>query len=80
MTFVPLMIAAMVARLQEPVFIDIKPVPKDDVAGLADVLIGALGLSGALLVAAAVAGLGLGFLIFWLRARSTPDQRSAIDR
>jgi hypothetical protein len=56
---------------QEPVFIDITPPANDDVSGLADILIGALGLSGILLLVAVLAGLAVGALVFWLRSRSS---------
>jgi hypothetical protein len=38
--------------------------------GLADVLLGSLGLSGAIALAAVVLGLALAVLLFWMRSRS----------
>jgi len=38
--------------------------------GLADVLLGSLGLSGAIALGAVVLGLALAALMFWLRSRS----------
>ena len=37
---------------------------------IADLLIATLGLSGALLLAAVIAGLVVGSLVFWVRSRS----------
>ena len=45
--------------------------PSGDPTGLADVLLGALGLTGVLTVAAVTLGLLLGVVMFWLRSRST---------
>jgi hypothetical protein len=45
--------------------------PPGDPTGLADVLLGALGLTGVLAVAAVTLGLLLGAVMFWLRSRST---------
>jgi hypothetical protein len=44
--------------------------PPGDPTGLADVLLGALGITGALAVGALVLGVLLGGLMFWLRRRS----------
>jgi hypothetical protein len=38
--------------------------------GLADVLLGSLGLSGAIALGAVVMGLALAALLFWMRSRS----------
>jgi hypothetical protein len=38
--------------------------------GLADVLLGSLGLSGAIALGAVVLGVGLAGLMFWMRSRS----------
>jgi hypothetical protein len=49
-----------------PVIIDIAPPVKNDPTGLSDVLIGALGLSGALILCAVVlAAIFAGVLFFW---------------
>jgi hypothetical protein len=45
--------------------------PAGDPTGLADVLLGALGLTGVLAVTAITLGLALGGIMFWLRSRST---------
>jgi hypothetical protein len=52
-----------------PIIVDITQPPKSDVTGLADVLIGALGLSGALILAAFVLALIFASALFWWRSR-----------
>jgi len=57
--------------LQEPPPVIVKIVePRGDPTGLADVLIGALGLAGVLVLLAAALGVLLGGLLFWLRSRA----------
>jgi hypothetical protein len=54
--------------LQEPIIVKIIDPPRDP-TGLADVLIGVLGLSSVLGLAAIAIGIGIGGLIFWFRSR-----------
>lgn len=57
--------------LQQPPPLIVKIIePPGDPTGLADVLIGALGLTGILFLLAATLGLLLGGLLFWLRSRA----------
>jgi hypothetical protein len=51
-----------------PVIVKIIETPKDP-TGLADVLIGVLGLSSVLSLAAISIGVAIGALIFWVRSR-----------
>ena len=51
-----------------PVIVKIIVQPKDP-TGLADVLMGALGLTGVLGVAAIAIGIAIGAVIFWMRSR-----------
>ena len=51
-----------------PVIVKIIEPPKDP-TGLADVLVGVLGLSGVLGLAAISIGIVIGAIIFWVRAR-----------
>jgi hypothetical protein len=51
-----------------PIIVRIIEPPKDP-TGLADVLVGVLGLSGVLGVAAISIGIAIGVLIFWARSR-----------
>ena len=64
--------AAQQPQPNSPIIIKIEP-KKNDAAGLADVLIGALGLSGALVLIAMVAAVIFGSLLFWLRRRKPYD-------
>ena len=64
------MIALLLTALQQqpdaPVMIDITPPSKGDPTGLSDVLIGALGLSGVLILCAVVlAAIFAGLLFLW---------------
>jgi hypothetical protein len=52
-----------------PIIVDITQPPKSDATGLADVLIGALGLSGALILAAFLLALIFASALFWWRSR-----------
>ena len=54
--------------LQEPIIVKIIEPPRDP-TGLADVLIGVLGLSSVLGLAAIAIGIGIGGLIYWFRSR-----------
>lgn len=53
----------------EPIIVRIID-PPPDIAGLADVLLGALGITGVIAVGALVIGLGFAGVLFWLRSRS----------
>jgi hypothetical protein len=43
--------------------------PEGDPTGLADVLIGALGLTGVLVLLAVIAAVVFGSVLFWIRSR-----------
>ena len=61
------------AQLQsKPIIVKIMP-PEGDPTGLADVLIGALGLTGVLVLLAVIAAVIFGGLLFWLRRRKPYD-------
>ncbi len=45
--------------------------PPGDPTGLSQILLGALGLSGAILLVALVLGVLFGAILFWLRARTS---------
>jgi len=70
--------ALLLIALQQPdapVFIDITPPAKGDPTGLSDVLIGALGLSGVLILCGVIlAAIFAGILFFW-RSRVGLDVR-----
>ena len=53
----------------EPIIVRIID-PPPDIAGLADVLLGALGITGVIAIGALVVGLGFAGVLFWLRSRA----------
>jgi len=70
-----LLLTALQQQPDNPVMIDIAPPAKGDPTGLSDVLIGALGLSGVLILCAVVlAAIFAGVLFFW-RSRVGLDVR-----
>jgi hypothetical protein len=48
----------------------IPPEAKSELSGLADVLLGSLGLTGVIVVAAVLLGAALAGVMFWVRSRS----------
>ena len=60
----------MVLQPDNPIVIKIIEPPENPTAGLGDVLLSALGITGVLVLGAVVLGLLLGSLMFWLRSRS----------
>ena len=56
----------------KPIIVKIMP-PEGDPTGLADVLIGALGLTGVLVLLAVIAAIVFGGALFWFRSRSTRE-------
>ena len=53
-----------------PIIVKIIEPPKSELSTLSDVLLGSLGLSGALAFVAILLGVGLGAVMFWLKRRS----------
>jgi len=60
----------MTFHLQQPIIVKLIDPPRDP-TGLADVLLGALGLTGVIVVIAVVLGIVLAGVMFWMRSRST---------
>lgn len=58
----------MIALQSSPIIVKLIEPPHDP-TGLADVLIGAIGLTGVLTLGAVTLGLIVGALIFWVRSR-----------
>jgi hypothetical protein len=55
-----------------PIIVNIiQPEPKSDLQGLSDVLLGSLGLTGLITLAALVLGAALAGVMFWFRSRAT---------
>jgi hypothetical protein len=52
-----------------PIIIDVTEPPKSELSALSQVLLGSLGLSGVLALAAILLGIGLGGLMFWIKKR-----------
>jgi hypothetical protein len=52
-----------------PIIVKITEPPKSELSTLSEVLLGSLGLSGALALAAILLGVSLGGLMFWLKRR-----------
>jgi hypothetical protein len=65
------LVLAYLAQAQPPppIIVDIVE-PDSEITGLADVLIGALGLTGLLMLGAVLAAGIFAGLLFWLRSRS----------
>jgi len=63
----------LTASLQpaQPIIVKIiEPPPKSELSGLADVLIGSLGLTAVITIAAVLLGALLAGVMFWVRSRS----------
>lgn len=57
----------------EPIIVRIID-PPSDIQGLGDVLLGALGITGAIVVAAVLFGLLTAGVMFWIRSRQSSDE------
>jgi hypothetical protein len=57
-------------KLQDPIIVKI--VEPSELSGLADVLLGAIGLTGVLTLLAITAGVVVAGVLFWWRSRSAP--------
>jgi hypothetical protein len=63
--------ALVQAQPPPPIMVKIiQPEAKSDLEGLSDVLLGSLGLTGVITLAALLLGAALAGLMFWLRSRS----------
>jgi hypothetical protein len=51
------------------IIIDVTEPPKSELSALSDVLLGSLGLSGFLGLTAILLGIGVGWLVFWIKRR-----------
>jgi hypothetical protein len=61
--------AASVQPPPDPIIVDISKPPESELRGLADILIGAIGLTGLLMLAAVLAAGIFGGVLFWIRSR-----------
>ena len=53
----------------QPIIVSIKEAPKSELSGLADVLLGSLGLTGVIVIAAVLLGALMAGIMFWVRSR-----------
>ena len=64
--------ALVQAKPSSPIIVKIvQPPPKSDLEGLSDVLLGSLGLTGVITLAALLLGAALAGVMFWVRSRSS---------
>ena len=64
-------VRAFQAQPASPIIVKIiQPEPKSDLQGLSDVLLGSLGLTGLITIAALLLGVALAGVMFWIRSRS----------
>ena len=64
--------AFMQGQPSPPIIVKIiPPEQKSELSGLADVLLGSLGLTGAIVVAAVLLGAVMAAVMFWVRSRSS---------
>jgi len=64
-------VRAFQAQPASPIIVKIiQPEPKSDLQGLSDVLLGSLGLTGLITIAALLLGAALAGVMFWIRSRS----------
>jgi hypothetical protein len=60
------------AQPRGPIIVSIpKDPPKSELSGLADVLLGSLGLTGIIVIAAVLMGAVMAGVMFWVRSRQT---------
>jgi hypothetical protein len=66
----PQPLALAQAQPANPIIVKIvEPAPKSELSGLADVLLGSLGLTGVIVLAAVVLGAAMAGVMFWVRSR-----------
>ena len=65
--------AALQTQPSSPIIVKLDQPKNDPTGGLADVLIGALGLSGVLFLIAVIAAMVFGSFLFWLRRQKPFD-------
>jgi hypothetical protein len=64
-----LLTLAFQAQPAKPIIVKIIQPEKSELAGLADVLLGSLGLTGLIVLSAVVLGCVFGSVLFWVRSR-----------
>ena len=62
--------SALLAQTGKPIIVKIpQDPPKSELSGLADVLLGSLGLTGIIVIAAVLLGAVMAAVMFWVRSR-----------
>jgi hypothetical protein len=70
-TLSPQTLALTQAQPSNPIIVRIpQDPPKSELSGLADVLLGSLGLTGVIVIAAVLLGAVMAGVMFWVRSRS----------
>ena len=68
------LLALAQSQADKPVIVKIiPPEQKSELSGLADVLLGSLGLTGVIVLAAVLLGALMAAVMFWVRSRSDPE-------
>lgn len=68
--YITLFVLFLQSQPGRPIIVDITEPPKSELSTLSQVLLGSLGLSGALALAAILLGIAVGWLMFWIKRRS----------
>jgi hypothetical protein len=70
MTRIDLFLALAQSQQPGPIIVKIEqPAAKSELSGLADVLLGSLGLTGVIVIAAVLLGALMAVAMFWIRSR-----------
>jgi hypothetical protein len=70
MTRIELFLALAQSQQPGPIIVKIEqPAAKSELSGLADVLLGSLGLTGVIVIAAVLLGALMAAVMFWIRSR-----------
>ena len=68
-------VSGVQSQPSKPIIVKIiQPEQKSDLQGLSDVLLGSLGLTGLITLAALLLGVALAGVMFWIRSRSDGGQ------
>jgi hypothetical protein len=63
-------VSAAAVQPPDPIIVDISKPPESELRGLADILIGSLGLTGLLLLGSILAAAVFAGILFWIRSRA----------
>jgi hypothetical protein len=71
--YITLITFFLLSQAGGPIIVDITEPPKSELSTLSQVLLGSLGLTGVLALAAILLGIGIGGLVFWIKRRRTEN-------